>query len=137
MKKRVRAVIVQNGFVLLIHRVKPGREYWVFPGGGLEETDGTPQDGLKRECLEELGVHVEVGDLFAEGGYDSSSGKQIELFYHCRIAGGEIGIGTGPEFTRDLGQSGTYEPQWISISDLAGKNVQPTVVRDNVASANW
>lgn len=136
MKKRVRAVIMQNNSVLLIHRVKADREYWVFPGGGLEETDTSPQDGLKRECLEELGVRVEVGDLFIEETHDSSQEKQTELFYRCRIIGGEIGTGTGPEFARDSKQSGTYEPQWIPISDLANKNVQPPAVRDKVTGAS-
>ncbi len=136
MEKRVRAVIIQNGSVLLIHRVKPDREYWVFPGGGLKKTDATPQDGLKRECLEELGVTIEVGDLFKEEIYDFSLEKQIELFYLCRITGGKIGTGTGPEFTRDPGQSGTYEPQWILISDLNSKNVQPTTIRNMVVSVS-
>lgn len=135
MKKRVRAVIVQNDLVLLIHRVKGDNEYWVFPGGGLEEADLSPQEGLKRECMEELGVDVEVGDLLIEEVCDFSNEKQIELFYCCRIVGGKIGTGKGPEFTRDPKQSGTYDPQWLSVHDLAIKNVHPVKVREKVIAA--
>ncbi len=135
MKKRVRAIIITTDSILLMHRVKPDREYWVFPGGGLEETDSSPQEGLKRECMEELGVEVAVGNLFAEERLDSPQGEQAEYFYRCRIVSGEVGTGEGPEFSRDPMKSGTYDPQWIPIRSLPGKNVQPTTVRDKLISA--
>ena len=80
MNTRVCAIIVQGQTLLLIHRVKGGREYWVFPGGGLEEADGSPENGLQRECLEELGVEVEVGLLFAEDVFDGPNEKQHQFF---------------------------------------------------------
>ncbi len=126
MKKRVKAIIIQEREVLLIHRVKGGREYWVFPGGGLEESDASPQEGLKRECKEELGLEVEVGTLFSEDVFN----EQLELFYACKITGGKLGTGTGPEFSRDPAQAGTYELQWIPLDELAQKDVQPHKVRD-------
>ncbi len=137
MKKRVRAVIVQNRSILLMHRIKMDREYWVFPGGGLEETDISPEEGLKRECLEELGVNVEVGDFFTEETHGPSHETQVEFFYRCRIIGGVIGTGKGPEFTRDPKQSGVYEPQWVLVSDLTDKNVHPIPVRDMVIATSW
>lgn len=137
MKKRVRAIIVQNRSILLMHRIKQDREYWVFPGGGLEETDLSPEEGLKRECFEELGVKVEVGNFFTEEEYGPSEERQVELFYCCEIINGVVGLGKGPEFTRDSKQFGVYDPQWVPISDLTNKNVQPTPVRDKVIAAGW
>lgn len=95
-----------------------------FPGGGLEEADSSPQEGLKRECLEELGVDVEVGDLLMEN--DGQS------FYLCRIIDGEIGTGKGPEFYRDPLKSGTYEPAWVPILELRDKNVLPASIKDGI-----
>lgn len=128
MKTRVRAVIIQDGLLLLIHRIKEGKEYWVFPGGGLEDFDASPEEGLIRECLEELGVNVEVKELFMEKPYEN----QVELFYNCNIVGGELGKGEGPEATRDPKQWGIYEIQKIPMSLLSDKNIYPPDVRDKI-----
>ncbi|MFI5494955.1 (deoxy)nucleoside triphosphate pyrophosphohydrolase [Actinoplanes sp. NPDC051859] len=58
----VAAVIVMAGRVLACERSAPpevaGR--WEFPGGKVEPGE-TDAEALARECVEELGVHVEVG----------------------------------------------------------------------------
>ena len=58
----VAAVIVTDGRVLACERSAPpeaaGR--WEFPGGKVEPGE-TDAQALARECLEELGVRVEVG----------------------------------------------------------------------------
>lgn len=59
----VAAVIITNGRVLACERSAPpevaGR--WEFPGGKVEPGE-TDQEALARECDEELGVRVEVGE---------------------------------------------------------------------------
>ena len=134
MSKRVRAIIIKDNKILLMHRIKAGNEYWVFPGGGIEESDITLEEGLKRECLEELGVNIEIGDLFMEKpSLAPNAIGQMESFYKCNIISGEVGTGTGPEFSnRDIEKYGTYEVVWIPISDLKGKNIYPYEVRDRV-----
>lgn len=39
--KRIRAVamIVNNEKILLMHRINNGKEYYVFPGGGVENIE--------------------------------------------------------------------------------------------------
>ena len=59
----VAAVIITAGRVLACERSAPpevaGR--WEFPGGKVEPGE-SDQQALARECAEELGVRVEVGD---------------------------------------------------------------------------
>ncbi|HSV85039.1 MAG TPA: NUDIX domain-containing protein, partial [Levilinea sp.] len=56
--KRVTAVIIRDHKVLLIHRFKNGSEYWVFPGGGVEEGEDL-NTALKREVVEETGLKLD------------------------------------------------------------------------------
>lgn len=134
-EKRVRAVIIEDGKILLMHRIKHGHEYWVFPGGGVDDADKSLEYGLKRECLEELGVEVEVKDLLMNKFYilDNLKG-QIQYFYNCRIIGGKVGTGTGPEWSsdRDIEKYGTYEIVWIPINELKNKTIYPFEVRDEI-----
>ena len=59
----VAAIIIVDGRVLACERSAPpevaGR--WEFPGGKVEPGE-SDADALARECAEELGVRVEVGD---------------------------------------------------------------------------
>ncbi|MBQ46614.1 MAG: 8-oxo-dGTP diphosphatase MutT [Zetaproteobacteria bacterium] len=59
------AIFEQNGRIMAARR-SPGKHlagYWEFPGGKLEIGE-LPEECLKRELWEELGVEVDVGALF-------------------------------------------------------------------------
>jgi 8-oxo-dGTP diphosphatase len=131
MKLRVRAIILQGNSLLLIHRVKGERVYWVFPGGGVEMGESI-QDAMAREVQEELGVKVSVGDVFTEHQLNAQSeeGEQREIFLFCNILSGELGSGTGPEFRQGTGYEGTYIFEWVRISDLTSLDVLPREVKE-------
>ena len=129
MKRRVRALIIVGDRILLIHRIKNGSEYWVFPGGGLQG-DESDQMGLQREALEELGVQVQVDSLFTSLSHSIGAEKQSELFYHCKIVSGTLGTGQGPEFQPGTTYEGMYVLEWVSLVNLHTKNLLPTEVRD-------
>ena len=57
MIERAVGVIIKNEKVLLFHRFNQGKEYWVFPGGGIEEGE-TPEIAVDREIDEELTLKV-------------------------------------------------------------------------------
>lgn len=128
-----RAIIIEDGKVLLMHRDRHGEEYWVFPGGGVEEGEEAIE-GLKRECMEEIGVEVKVNNLF----FEKPSLKQEflgqpELFYLCDIVKGEVGKGTGPEWNgRDVEEYGTYRLDWVPVEDMKGKTIYPIDLRDKI-----
>jgi len=59
----VGGVVIQDGKALLIRRgSEPLKGEWSIPGGMLEVGE-TLKEGVKRELLEETGLHVQVLDL--------------------------------------------------------------------------
>lgn len=63
--------------VLLI-RVRegyPGAGRWTLPGGGLEHGEH-PHDGLRREYLEETGLHCELGDFLLTDSHRLTRGER-------------------------------------------------------------
>ena len=130
MKIRVRAIVKEDENVLLIHRIKKDREYWVFPGGGVEKSDADQKSALARECKEELGVNVRVGNLFTTYEFgDISKEQQCEYFYYCEIIGGKLGTGSGPEFQEGTHYEGMYILEWVPLKDFSSTNVQPKEVK--------
>jgi len=131
MEKRVRAIIIKDNKVLTIKRTKPDATFWVFPGGGVEEGE-TNEKALIRECKEELGVNIQVCNLFLE--MDSKIPKtlgQREYFYLCDIEGGKLGTGDGPEFN-DSSYVGKYEIEWVNINNLKDTGLRPAEVKDSI-----
>ncbi len=54
---RVSAIIRWQERMLLCRQEKPGKEYWLLPGGGVEEGE-TLTEALRRELREELGIEA-------------------------------------------------------------------------------
>ncbi len=85
----VAAVIITDGRVLACERSAPpevaGR--WEFPGGKVEAGE-TDEQALARECVEELGVRVEVG---ARVGPDVplAHGRAVLRVYAARLLDGD------------------------------------------------
>ncbi|TML73155.1 MAG: NUDIX hydrolase [Actinobacteria bacterium] len=52
---RVSAILRWKGRVLLCRHEKPGREYWLLPGGGVNSGESLV-DALHRELAEEVGI---------------------------------------------------------------------------------
>lgn len=59
---RVAGMAIDNDQLLVINHRREGQSYYLLPGGGLEWGE-TFEQGVKREFLEELSLHVKVGSL--------------------------------------------------------------------------
>jgi 8-oxo-dGTP pyrophosphatase MutT (NUDIX family) len=78
-------VLDSEGRALLIQRRDNG--HWEPPGGVLERAEDI-ETGLRREVLEETGLHVESVDL--SGVYKNMTRGVIALVFRCRIVGGDL-----------------------------------------------
>jgi 8-oxo-dGTP diphosphatase len=56
---RVSAIIRWQGRVLLCRQEKPGKQYWLLPGGGVDGGE-TLMEALRRELREELSIAVDA-----------------------------------------------------------------------------
>lgn len=131
---RARAVIIKDGKLLAMKRIKPQETFWCCPGGQVEESE-THEQALIRECREELGVVVEPIKLLARIPSEKPETKgQVEYFYLCELQSGELGTGRGPEYEKDSGYIGAYHPEWIEISSISGLDFRPRQIGDIVAS---
>jgi 8-oxo-dGTP diphosphatase len=77
------AIVAEDGTVLAIQR--RDNKQWEPPGGILELDEG-PLDGLRREVLEETGLHIEPETL--SGVYKNMPQGIIALVFRCHVTGG-------------------------------------------------
>ena len=118
---RSRVILIENGQLALIKRVRDGRTYYIFPGGAVEENE-TPEQAAVREAHEELGLHIRLGRHVATQEYAGHEHR----FYLATATSGEFGKGCGSEYSEDRGPGDTeYLPMWISIGELAVYDVRP------------
>lgn len=69
------ALWASDGWVL----VKNDRDEWELPGGRIDRDDQTLADTLRRECREELGVDVTVGELVAAWLFEVVPGRRVTV----------------------------------------------------------
>jgi len=111
----VGAALVRDGRVLAARRVQPSELAggWEFPGGKVEP-DESPQAALVRECLEELGVTIAVGDRLGE----ASDGSIRLTLYAATLIDGEPQPLEDHDELRWLSADVLHDVPWLPI-DLA------------------
>ena len=116
MRTRAGIVLIENDKVALIERHRGGLDYFVFPGGGVDDGE-TPEQGAVREAMEDLGVEVVIKQKVAEIHFDQS----MQIYFLVTRVRGEFGTGTGEEYTDsdpNDPSEGIYIPIWMPIDEL-------------------
>lgn len=85
------AIIERDGLVLAAQRSLTMNLplKWEFPGGKINPGE-SPERCLKRELMEELGVHVTVGRELAQTTYNYPDCTVTLYPFVCSVASGEI-----------------------------------------------
>ena len=94
-RNSAKAIIIRDGQVLLIQNGEPGNAWYVLPGGGQNHEEPL-HETVRRECLEEVGVLVQVGKLrlvreFIGKNHDEDDGgHRVEFMFECQLASDAI-----------------------------------------------
>ena len=103
-----RAIIIQDGKILLSHEVNSG--WWLIPGGGMEEGE-TFEDCCIREVEEETGYIVRPLEPFLRLNEYYEEYCYTSYYYVCEVSGkGQMRL-TEAEKQRGV------EPQWIPLEE--------------------
>lgn len=127
-RNSAKAIIVQDDKVLLLQKQHAGSVvFTAFPGGGQEAGETLPE-ALKRECIEEIGARVQVGDLLFVREYRSWEHEfhnpkklhhQMDFFFLCTLeAPLDLSLVENP----DPGQIGAV---WVAVEALEAANLYP------------
>jgi hypothetical protein len=125
-KKWVGGICVNDGKVLLIHRInkKSGfnKEYFVFPGKTVEDDQALEQAFL--ESFKNISITVKLGELLY------SKDDELEYYYLSEYITGEPSfIATSVE-AKEMEEGGhVYIPMWVELSELDDLIVYPESVK--------
>lgn len=84
----VRAVLVEDGHILMVNAWPDGQSpLMCAPGGGVEVGSSLP-DNLIREVQEETGLVIEVGAPCLVNEFHDPSGSfhQVDVYFRCSVA---------------------------------------------------
>lgn len=119
---RAAVLVVDNGCILLIHRRKKGRDYYVVPGGSMEPGE-TPEEAGVRELKEETGLTVKLAGKLCS--FDNE--EHTEHSFLATDPYGELRVG-GPEREQQSPEN-QYGLEWIGADRLRIINLQPIQLR--------
>ncbi len=116
MRKAVRAIIVKNSNLLVMHRNKFGKEYETLPGGNIEMGE-TAEEALRREVFDETQFSISNLHLVFIEHCEHPYGDQF--IYLADTDGTEplLRPGSEEEHINKLGEN-LYHPMWLPLHDL-------------------
>lgn len=140
LRNSAKAIIVSDGHILCIKCSDPMGFYYLLPGGGQEP--GEPlSDAVVRECREEIGADVTVGDLAFVRDYISAHHEfadeepepvhQVELMFMCKLVDPtQVQIGDSPD-TYQIGV------EWLPLATLSDYRLYPQALRSHLAERRF
>ncbi|WP_336635901.1 NUDIX domain-containing protein [Lysinibacillus fusiformis] len=117
-RNSVKAIILVDGDILLIKNKITEEYFYICPGGGQEHGE-TFHATLQRECLEEIGASVHIGELLFIREYIGKNHEhaafdadvhQVEYYFLCQLHE-QLHQPSNP----DSHQIGT---EWVSVARL-------------------
>ena len=135
-RNSAKAIIIKDGKLLTIKmQAFNGGIFYILPGGGQELGENLHQT-LVRECLEEIGAKVEIGELIFireyigknhEFAVHHAEAHAIDFMFLCEVDQDTFDNGSNP----DKEQIGV---EWLPVKDLLQYNFFPRALRTHLIS---
>jgi 8-oxo-dGTP diphosphatase len=126
MEDRASAIIISKRHILLIHRIRANQEFYVFPGGHIEEGENA-EEACVREVLEETGLRT----AWLQPAFDHAISNKMAHYFFVQIHPGTLTL-SGPEAMKRSEQN-RYLLEWIPLVKVGEYNLRPQAVRDAIA----
>jgi 8-oxo-dGTP diphosphatase len=116
MRRAVRAIVIKDDALLVMHRNKFGEQYYILVGGAIHG-DETPEQALHRELMDEASLSVANPRLVFVEEADEPYGTQY--IYLCDYVGGRAVLSPESDEAQihKMG-SNLFTPMWLPVGDL-------------------
>ncbi|WEG14494.1 NUDIX domain-containing protein [Pullulanibacillus sp. KACC 23026] len=134
-RNSAKAILIRGDKILLTKNKDNEGDFYLFPGGGQEHGE-TINNTLIRECIEETGHEIKVGNLLHIREYIGKNHEhssfdfnvhQVEYYFGCTIVG-DISNNQKPT-NPDTDQVGI---EWITIRDIMKYRIYPKKLRQYI-----
>ncbi|MBT3373987.1 MAG: NUDIX domain-containing protein [Lentisphaerae bacterium] len=128
MNPRATAIVTEGDKILLVHRIKGDRGYWVLPGGSIELGESAEQ-ACYRDVKEETGLGIRIQKQLPAF---MNQGRKA-VYFLAEPTGGVLELGE-PERSRQS-QMNQYILEWVGIADLDGIDLRPEQLKTVIAES--
>jgi 8-oxo-dGTP diphosphatase len=118
---RATAFIYKDNKVLMIQRLRKQDEYYVLPGGHVEEGE-TPEVAVMRELKEETSIEgkfVKKLESFVD-----KHGRTHHI-YLCEYISGEPKLDPNSTEAKAASEGNIYTPMWVAVSKIPDLPIWP------------
>lgn len=115
MGKRAVSIIIKDSRILLMHRIKNGQEYFVFPGGGVKEGE-IIEKAAAREIKEEFDLDIKIEKFL----FKIKNKDRYEFYFLVKDFSGTPKI-SGEEKER-MNKKNQYMPVWKNLKEIESLN---------------
>lgn len=123
--QRCAGIVLNGESVLFMYRNKNGREFYVIPGGHMQEGEKA-EETLAREIMEEASIKVKNVKLAFE--FKDYVKENFDYYYLCELESGTLQLG-GEEVQKNSPEN-VYELKWIPFNEIAELNILPKAAKE-------
>jgi len=126
---RATAVIIKDNLILLIHRLRDGVEFFVLPGGIVEDGE-TIEEAVIREVKEETNFDAKIDKKLWEYLNEYDGSKKMHHFYLITDFSGNMQLG-GEEAIENSPEN-SYKLEWHKLDDIENLPLKPDKIKEKI-----